>query len=168
MTPSCDLFDEPVAEPCTTPVQTVSISFRVDGIPKGQPRPRAFARKMGNTFAARVYDCGTAEGWKSEIALAARSFIPKSPLTGPIKVTLYFDIPRPKGHYRTGKHAGELKADAPRWHFGKPDCDNCAKAVLDALTQLRMWSDDGQVAILNIEKEYGDKPGCTIVVEALT
>ena len=38
------------------------------GIPKGQPRPRAFSRN-GH---ARVFDPGTAEGWKSAVAVAAQ------------------------------------------------------------------------------------------------
>ena len=37
------------------------IEFFVEGDPKPQPRPRAFARKIGNKFMARVYDAGTAE-----------------------------------------------------------------------------------------------------------
>lgn len=32
------------------------LAFRITGEPKGQPRPRAFARKMGNVHVARFYD----------------------------------------------------------------------------------------------------------------
>src|SRR4029077_12784124 len=47
--------------------------FVVIGDPKGQPRPRAFAKKIGiNTYVARVYDAASAEAWKSAIALSAR------------------------------------------------------------------------------------------------
>jgi len=45
------------------------IHFFVSGDPKAQPRIRAFAIN-GH---ARVYDPGTAEGWKSLIAVAARA-----------------------------------------------------------------------------------------------
>ena len=49
------------------------ITVRVYGEPKGQPRPRAFAKPIGGgKFSARVYDAGTAEGWKSQIAQAFR------------------------------------------------------------------------------------------------
>jgi hypothetical protein len=40
------------------------ISIFVHGEPKGQPRPRAFARGG----MVRMYDPATAEGWKSAIA----------------------------------------------------------------------------------------------------
>jgi crossover junction endodeoxyribonuclease RusA len=138
------------------------IVFRVDGIPKAQPRPRAFSRG-GH---ARVYDAGTAEGWKSQIAIAAKPFIPSEPLTMPLRVNLTFYMPRPKSHYRTGKHAGELRPDAPVWHTGKPDRDNLDKAVMDALTTLRMWGDDGQVCDGRIRKLYdtGEGPGCLVTI----
>lgn len=46
----------------------------------GQPRPRAFARRMGDgKFVARVFESGTAEGWKSLIAAEAA----KTPISGP-------------------------------------------------------------------------------------
>ncbi|NCA12937.1 MAG: RusA family crossover junction endodeoxyribonuclease, partial [Proteobacteria bacterium] len=38
----------------------------------------------------------------------------------------------------------------------KPDADNCAKAVMDALTQLgAFWRDDAQVVELRVWKDYG-------------
>ncbi len=142
------------------------IEFRVDGEPVGQPRPRAFARKFGSTYQARVYDPGTAEGWKSCIAAAALPHRPQTPLVGPIRLRLAFAMRRPKSHYRTGKYSGELRADAPIWHIGTPDADNLAKAVLDALTQIGMWKDDAQVFSLHAGKRYTNyAPGCNVEIE---
>ena len=141
--------------------------FFAFGIPKGQPRPRAFARKFGNKWAARVYDSGTAECWKAQVAIAAQPHIPATSMTGPIHVELVFYFPRPKSHYRIGKHAGELRVDAPRFCTQKPDADNSAKAVLDALTLLGVWVDDSQVCKLVIEKFYpniDEKTGCSISI----
>lgn len=131
------------------------IEFFADGEPKGQPRPRAFSRG-GH---ARVFDPGTAEGWKSQIAIAARPHIPTEPLAGPIKLRLWFHIPRPKSH-RTIK--GVLKAKAPFSCTKKPDIDNYAKAVMDALTVLRFWQDDCQVCELVASKHFDDRSGCSI------
>jgi Holliday junction resolvase RusA-like endonuclease len=137
------------------------INFFAEGLPKGQPRPKAFSRG-GH---ARVYDPGTAEGWKSAVAVAAKPFLPAIPLIGPVKLELWFQMPRPKAHYRTGKNGGFLRPDAPTLHVGKPDCDNLAKAVLDALTHLRIWHDDAQVWRLTVQKSYdGDRPGCEITI----
>lgn len=125
----------------------------VDGQPKGQPRARAFAMKGKGV---RMYDPGTAEGWKGQIAAAMREVMPASPLAGPLRIDLIFHFPRPKGHYRTGKRAGELRDDAPIWHVSKPDRDNCDKAVLDALKAMRFLSDDCIVCDGRIQKRYSE------------
>ena len=136
------------------------ISFFVSGEPKGQPRPRAFARKMGGKFVARVFDCGTAEAWKSCIAAAAAQHKPAAPISGPVRLRIAFHLPRPKGHYTSGKIERGLRATAPNYHTGKPDADNLAKAVMDALTQCGwFWADDAQVAVLTAIKRYGDTTG---------
>ena len=143
-------------------------TFRANGIPKGQPRPRAFVR--GNRAA--VYDPGTAEGWKSCIAMAAREIEGKL-YHQPLSVTLTFFMPRPKSHFKT---SGQLKPAAPRFmHDSKPDADNLAKAVLDALTGIRAWLDDDQVCELTIRKYWEserngpqtDPPGCIIRITEL-
>ena len=141
------------------------IQFFAPGIPKAQPRPRAFARKMGNTFVARVYDAGTAENFKSQIALAGRPHIPLVPLQGPLSVTFHFFFPRLKAHFRSN---GALKPDAPYWHTSKPDTENVIKAALDAMTILRFWSDDKQACKVEATKTYSDRPGVEIIVEPLS
>jgi crossover junction endodeoxyribonuclease RusA len=133
-----------------------TIQFTAFGDPKGQPRPRAFHRG-GMT---RVYDPGTAEGWKGQIAVAARPHKPKTPIEGPINVLLFFIFPRPKSH-STKKG---LRDSAPDFHTSKPDADNLAKAVLDCLTQLGFWKDDAQVCELQIHKRYGTNGACRITI----
>lgn len=135
------------------------IEFYATGIPKGQPRPRAFSRG-GH---ARVFSPGTAESWKSDIASAAREKLPAEPLKGPISLDVTFYFPRPKSHY-TKKG---LRPDAPKWHTGKPDRDNLEKAVLDCLTTLRMWDDDAQVCTGCVRKVYNDTqfPGAMIRIQ---
>lgn len=135
------------------------ITFFVTGDPKGQPRPRAFARGG----QARVYDPGTAEGWKSLIAFELRRHWDRKQVNGPISVDLIFHLRRPKSHYnRKG-----LKLSAPCWHTQKPDSDNLAKAVLDALTQCGVWHDDSQVARLVVLKKWETNlPGCFMRIES--
>lgn len=146
----------------------IAIQFTAFGEPKGQPRPRAFARKMGNKYVARVFESGTAEGWKSCVAVAAMPHRPPAPILGPVRLDLTFYMPRPRSHYRTGSRATELRPDAPRHHIGKPDRDNLEKAVMDAITQLGgFWRDDSQVADGRIGKEYGPTPGCSVTIEAI-
>ena len=134
---------------------TSAIIIEVDGIPKGQPRPRAFSR----SGKARVHDPGTAECWKGAIALTAIPLRPASPLTGPLRVTITFYMLRPKRLMR------KIDPTYAIPHTATPDADNLAKAVLDCLTEIGMWVDDSQVYKLNIEKLYhakGNRPGAVI------
>ncbi len=143
------------------------IMFFVGGTPKGQPRPRAFARKMGNgKFCARVFDSGTAESWKSQIAAEGAQHKPAAPISGPVSLRIRFYMPRPKGHFVAGKPVRGLRPSAPVRHIGKPDADNLAKAVMDALTQCGwFWMDDAQVAILAVAKNYSHNLGTGAEIE---
>jgi len=136
------------------------IRFWVEGTPKAQPRSRRSFMRHG---APLVFDPGTAEGWKGEIALAARELRPAAPHDGPVELVLHFFMPRPKSH----SGAKGLKPTAPHEHTSKPDFDNLAKAVCDALTRLGFWRDDGQVWRSMVEKVYvpaGQRVGLEIIV----
>jgi len=122
-------------------------AFDVLGEPKGQPRPRAFSRGG----KASVYDPATAEGWKGAIALAARASLPPQPIDGPIGLAVTFFFPRPARLLRKKDPDGLIP------HTAKPDSDNAAKAVLDALTTIGMWRDDALVCSMIAEKYYSAK-----------
>lgn len=126
----------------------MQIEFTVYGDPKGQPRPKAFARGG----RAAVYDPGTAEGWKSLIAIACKEYLETTePLEGPLQLDIDYYFKRPKAHFRAN---GDLKDSAPCWYSRKPDRDNLDKAVMDALTQLGIWKDDKQVVAGHTTKQY--------------
>ena len=155
-----------ITAPEITLQRTTLHTIRVNGLPKGQPRPRAFVRP--GSGRAGVYDPGTAEGWKSAVAQAC-SELEGAALYTPLAVTLTFYMPRPKGHYRKN---GTLKPSSPVYmHDSKPDADNLAKAVLDALTAIRAWLDDDQVCELIIRKYWEQpgtcSPGCMIRISEL-
>ena len=138
----------------------MTITAHIVGTPKPQPRPRAFARGG----RARVYDPGTAEGWKSAIATEMREHAGKA-IDGPLWLTMVFYIPRPKSHYRTGKYSHLLKDSAPKHHTSKPDGDNLAKGTLDALTGIQVWRDDSQVVRMSITKEWAEsQPGMSLAI----
>ena len=135
-------------------VKPFSVDFDVQGHPKPQARPRAFARKTKDGGAvARVYDPGTAEKWKSDIVLAGKDSRPASPLQGCIHVSIRFWMPRPKRLMR------EKDPDGAVFHDKKIDLDNLVKAILDALTTNGWWRDDSQVCRLTAEKMYHAKTG---------
>jgi Holliday junction resolvase RusA-like endonuclease len=126
------------------------------GDPKGQPRARAFARKMGAKHVARMYDSDVADAWKRAVDLGIgddrlRLLLPlNADPVGAFECKLTFFFRRPKSHYGKGGH---VKASAPVCHVSKPDADNLAKLVLDRITRGgQIWRDDSQVARLRVEK----------------
>ena len=143
-----------------------SISFFVSGDPKPQPRPRAFARRMGDHYVARVYEAGTAENWKSAIAEAARA-AGLTKFTGAVAVELRFNFKRPKSHFRSN---GTVKESAPHFHTQRPDYDNLEKGLIDALTKLGAWDDDAQIADVHTTKQWAIgnwTGGCSVTIHSL-
>lgn len=133
--------------------EPITLSFFARGEPKGQPRPRAFAFRG----KARVFDPGTAEAWKQAVVVALRDeYGAVETITVPVQVHISLYFPRPKSHYRTGKNAHLRRDDAPEYHTAKPDADNAAKAILDALTIAELWKDDAQVCRLTVIKLYAN------------
>lgn len=144
-----------------TPLASVFVA----GEPKGQPRARAFTRVFGGKPTARMYDPGTAEGWKGAVALAMREHLPAEPIDGPVCVDIDFLFPRPKRLMRRCDPAGEIP------HLAKPDRDNCDKAVLDCLKTLGLFRDDCQVCDGRPRKFYHAKtgrPGARITISIPT
>jgi Holliday junction resolvase RusA-like endonuclease len=126
------------------------------GDPKGQPRARAFARKMGAKHVARMYDSDVADAWKQAVDIGIEREHRAQPVVldpvGAFEVKLTFFFRRPKSHYSKGGH---VKASAPICHVSKPDADNLAKLVLDRITEGGwIWRDDSQVAKLKVEKYW--------------
>lgn len=98
--------------------------------------------------------------WKREVAkIAKRRMTERELLDGPLHLTLVFVMPRPKGHYGTGRNAGTLRPAAPRWPTVKPDATKLLRCVEDALTGI-VWHDDAQIVHQNVSKRYAP-PGTT-------
>ncbi|MEY4534868.1 MAG: Endodeoxyribonuclease RusA [Planctomycetota bacterium] len=87
-------------------------------------------------------------------------------------VHLGFEFARPASHYGKGRNGAVLRASAPRAKTSRPDVDNLAKAVLDALGAWKnlpplFWLDDAQVVALAVDKAWapdGATSGCAITI----
>jgi len=89
---------------------------------------------------------------------------------GPVGVNILAVLPRPKGHYGTGRNAGAVKPSAPRAPVKPPDADKVARAVLDALVAANMLLDDAQVVALGVRRVWAactQPTGVQVDVEAL-
>ena len=126
------------------------VSFIVYGDPVPQPRARITTRgRFAHAYTPKkhpihAYRALVAKEWKTPwVAL------PRDPFSGPVTVSLVFYLERPASHL---KKDGSPKASAPL--YPRPDVDNLAKAVLDALTDAGAWADDSQVVSLGVRKKW--------------
>lgn len=139
----------------------MKVDFFVAGIPKAQPRVKAFVRG-GH---AGVYTPDSAESWKQAVRRETVANAPESVVAHPVRVSMDFFLPRPKAHH---KRDGSVKANSPVWHCKKPDLDNLIKAVVDAITDTqRVWLDDSQICQISATKSYAlNAVGCSVRIDA--
>ena len=132
----------------------MAITFSVPGNPVPQPRPRVSTR--GGFARAYVPSKHPVHHYRTQLATAARD----AGLTAtgdPLDVVIDAVFERPKSHMRKSG----VKPDAPK--LPRPDVDNVAKAVLDALQDV--MGDDSMVARLVVEKSYGDEARTTVRIQ---
>lgn len=143
------------------------LTINVLGTPAPAGSKRAF---VVNGRARMVESSKKVRPWWQAVAGAAQEALPTDwqPHAGPVQVEITFYLARPKYHYRTGKHAGVLKPDAPAYADKKPDTDKLERTVLDALKAVGIYRDDCQVADLHGIKRYADAAtGARITVRPL-
>jgi Holliday junction resolvase RusA-like endonuclease len=119
----------------------------------GTPAPQGSKRFVGmhGGHATMVESSKKVKPWRQDVRAAAIEAwsgpfpIPMAPLDGPLVVRMVFTIVRPRGHYRTGKNANQLRADAPARPCVTPDLSKLARSTEDALTEAGLWRDDSRV-----------------------
>lgn len=128
------------------------INLSIPGVPNSQKRHRHL--RVGNF--TRTYDPSSTDK-EDFLYKAIYEFKPAIPVISPISIKMKFYMPRPKGHYGTGKNEGVLKKNAPFRHTSMPDLDNLEKFVLDALNKI-YWKDDRQIYSIVAKKVYDENP----------
>ncbi|HYR17877.1 MAG TPA: RusA family crossover junction endodeoxyribonuclease [Myxococcales bacterium] len=122
--------------------------------PVAKARPRF---TNGHTYTPRATE--RAEGRIRDAWIAQ---VGPEPFTGPVILTVTAHLARPAGHY--GKRG--LRPSAPECPCGRPDWDNLAKLVSDALNGVA-YRDDGQIVAATMRKRYTEEaPAWVISVEA--
>ena len=133
------------------PERFLSCSFTVDGVPVPQGSMRGYV--VGN-HAVLTSDNPSLGAWRQGVAERARqAMIGQQPYAGPVEVGIDFYLPRPRGHFGTGKNAARLREAAPEHPTKKPDIDKLVRAILDGMTGI-VFVDDAQVWSLTAVKHY--------------
>ncbi len=135
------------------------MQFTIDGKPYGQPRARAVRRGNGVAF----YDPATAKAFKQRVRKAyldvAGEHVP-IPHHIPITVGIYAHF-KPPSKCRKAERERLILDNAACTM--RPDADNIAKAVLDALNELA-YEDDAQVVSLIVWKCFDAEPRTIVTV----
>lgn len=122
--------------------------FMIPGKPAGKARPRV------NTYTHRAYTPDATKAYESTVRASYINAAPPGERlhVGPLRVEIVAYYPIPKSWSKVQKRtalAGETRPEV------KPDLDNLAKAILDALNGLA-YEDDASVTDLIIRKHYAE------------
>lgn len=133
------------------------VELTIPGVPVAQPRAKA------TTFGGhtRLYTPDAkVRPFKEAIRILFAEAYQGPPIEGPVMMQITAVFPRPKGMIWKSK-------DMPRVpHAKKPDHDNVAKSVCDALNQLA-FRDDSQIyysIVMKFIASGGEQPHTRIVI----
>jgi Holliday junction resolvase RusA-like endonuclease len=131
-----------------------TVHLVIDGEPVAKGRPRFY---NGHTITPAK--TSNYENYAKELFMISKQ--PK--LEGYIEATIraYFSIPK-----STSNKKRQLMLEGEIFPTKRPDLDNIAKIVLDALNKLA-YDDDSQVVRLVIEKYYDDNPRVNLTLKEI-
>jgi Holliday junction resolvase RusA-like endonuclease len=120
--------------------------------------PVAFARSGGN--GSIRFTPKRQRDFMALVKLAAHKAMDgESPLDGPIDLKI-------RASYRVPASWSKKRAAAARWRTARPDADNIAKIIADAINEI-VYGDDAQVVNLTVQKVYGPIAGVTVTAMRL-
>jgi len=132
-------------------IHEADLQFKVYGMPVAQGSKKVIRGHLIEMADARL------RTWRQDVAGAASEAMAGTlPYSEPVSLRLNFFLPRPRGHFGSGKNKEKLKPSAPEFPGVHPDLDKLARSVLDALTHIA-FHDDKQVVMLTLAKFYADE-----------
>lgn len=129
----------------------MSIFFSIPGKPQGKGRPRF-------TRTGHAYTPDSTAEYEKRVKLAYKQ-AGGGKLNGFISAGILAVFAVPKS-YSKARSAAVLNAT---FAAKKPDCDNIAKIILDALNGIA-YDDDAQVVELHVGKRYGEADRVTVLL----
>ncbi len=124
-----------------------AVHFSLEAVPVGKGRPR-FSKRGG---FVRTYTDSKTLAYEAEVRQACQDAMGDSPpMAGPVSLRIEAWLPVPASWSKKRRQEALEGLVVP----GKPDLDNIAKAVMDAVNGV-LYDDDKQVCALRVQKWYG-------------
>lgn len=164
---------QPVTRPRPKPVLALEVIVRGDPAPQGSKKG-FYNHKLGRVMLVEASQ--RVAPWREAVTAAgieARAGAPA--LDCVVLMEMVFTSTRPKSHYRTGRNAHLLRADAPAQPTSAPDLSKLARSTEDALKTAGVYRDDALIAeYLRLAKVFAgedpdalDSPGAVIRIYVL-
>lgn len=132
------------------------IRFIVPGEPQGKARPRVVRTANGKTH---TYTPDKTAAYEELVRVCCRQ-VCENLLEGELCAAITARFAIPKSSSKKCRIAMESGAIRP---IKRPDADNIAKIILDALNGLA-YADDSQITMLMVKKEYSEQPEVEVEV----
>jgi Holliday junction resolvase RusA-like endonuclease len=137
----------------------LEVECTVPGKPFAKQRPRASRRGSFTT----VYTPKETIEYENLVKYSYFDQTGGIMLDGALEADITGTFPIPKSVSK--KQMSEM-LNGGVYHTKKPDCDNMAKSVLDALNGVA-YHDDSQIVKLHVSKQYGEIPSVKINLKQL-
>lgn len=124
------------------------LTITIPGEMRGKGRPR-FSTAGGFARAYTDAKTASAENWIKACAVEQAGTVP---IAGPIALSVSIAVEVPRSWSKKRRAAALAGADFPT---SKPDLDNCAKLIADALNGI-VWRDDKQIVRMDLRKHYAE------------
>ena len=136
----------------------IQVQYSVPGEPRGKGRPR-FA-KRGN-FVKTYTDAKTAS-YEDQIRFYALKAMGDSKvIEGAVRVFVSIRMAVPKSYSQKRREACLNGSDKP---LKKPDWDNVAKSICDAMNGI-IYVDDTQIVEAHVTKQYAEQSEVIVLVQ---
>ena len=126
--------------------------------------PTTTAQQRRWTKTGKTYQTDENKAAKALFKAVMEKHSPEQTFLGPLEVELSMTW----GKVEKPQEGGKEREKTMFWpKTTKPDLDNAAKLILDAMTLAGFWKDDAQVAVLHLSKFHGAFPGLAVRVTSL-
>ena len=132
----------------------MKVEFTVEGMAKGKERPRV-ARVNGHTHA---YTPKTTKDYEQQVKAAYPGFKYDDDAYLSVFIVAYYPTPKASKIRTRMMLSGRLRPTR------RPDLDNIAKSICDALNGTA-YKDDSQIIRLTVEKWYSTYPRVEVRIE---